>query len=183
MPKSRLSAVAIARKSIAKRQVPVSAGKKRVGTENAAAIVAEAGADRVVLLTDLLHRAAQRADRDVERALLPYGLTARQFSVLNAIFDTPGLWQIQLSSTTGIDRSTIVNIVDRLERRRLVVRTQSKFDRRAVALQLTEHGLAITARARPLVESIHKNLIAMLPQQARSQLTGLLLLLLKTRAD
>lgn len=163
--------------------MPVSAGKKRAGTETATAMVAEADAGRVVLLTDLLHRAAQRADRDVERALLTYGLTARQFSVLNAIFDTPGLWQIQLSSATGIDRSTIVNIVDRLERRGLVARTQSQFDRRAVALQLTEHGLAITAKARPLVETIHNNLTAMLPQQSRLQLTGLLLLLVTASAD
>lgn len=131
-----------------------------------------------VLLPSLLHRAAQCADWHVERRLARLQLTARQFAVLDAINRSPGLRQTELGVTTGIDRSTIVNIVDRLERRGLVVRNQAPFDRRAVALLLSIEGQHTVAKARPLVEAVHAQLLAGLPEKFRPEIQALLVALI-----
>lgn len=116
----------------------------------------------------LLHRAAQRADGHVDRRLSPFQLTSRQFLVLDDIEHNPGLSQIQLGAHTGVDRSTLVNIIDRLQSRGLVVRTKSKIDRRAVALQLTDTGRAALEFARPLVRDVHQHLLSLIPEDQRS---------------
>jgi len=73
-------------------------------------------------------------------------LTPGQFGVLVVIDANPGLSQTQLGNTLGMDRSTVVAMIDRLEHRELVLRQASPFDRRAHALHLSAHGKAALGR-------------------------------------
>lgn len=115
----------------------------------------------------LLHRASQRAEWHIDRLVAPFQLTARQFTVLDEVDLNAGLNQIRLGSRTGIDRSTLVNIIDRLEGRGLILRLRSDVDRRSVALQLTEEGRKQLEIARPLVRQVNDHLLSMLPEAMR----------------
>jgi DNA-binding MarR family transcriptional regulator len=89
----------------------------------------------------LLHRAEQlAADRFIQ--LAEGRLTLRQFSVLAAVVENPGVSQIDLVRTTGIDRSTLADILKRLERNGLIARATSSVDARARTVRLTSAGLA-----------------------------------------
>ena len=67
-------------------------------------------------------------------------ITPGQFGVLTVIDGNPGLSQTQLGNALGIDRSTVVVVIDRLEARGLVTRAPQPNDRRSHALRLSATG-------------------------------------------
>src|SRR5258708_225894 len=83
-------------------------------------------------------------------------ITRGQFGVLTVINSTPGLSQTQLGNALGIDRSTVVAVIDRLESRGLVVRAVSLTDRRSHALRLSDEGARLLHRLEELVRSHHR---------------------------
>jgi DNA-binding MarR family transcriptional regulator len=84
--------------------------------------------------------------------------TTREFDIspgwvglLMLIKHNPGLTQSRLAQAIGIDRSTLVNSLDRLEARKLVLRSASPTDRRANVLQLTAAGEEVLGAIMPLI--------------------------------
>lgn len=80
-------------------------------------------------------------------------ITPGQFGVLSVINGNPGLSQTQLGNALGIDRSTVVAVIDRLEGRGLVLRTPSPTDRRSHALRLSADGARLLKRLEDMVRS------------------------------
>lgn len=87
----------------------------------------------------LLARARQCADATFAKHA-GADLSPRQYAVLKAIVEQPKSHQLDLSRTTGIDRSTISDIVRRLQRSRLITRKRLASDRRAFSIALTREG-------------------------------------------
>ncbi len=79
----------------------------------------------------LLHRANQCATGMFHLLAVEHGLTARQFEVLLAISQNEGLSQTDLVEKTGIDRSTMADMTQRLLRKGLLQRRRSRHDARA----------------------------------------------------
>lgn len=95
----------------------------------------------------LLHRAQQLAQERFAKLAGDKGVTLRQFAVLAAIHETPGVNQTQLVRTTGIDRSTLADMVLRMEKRGWVSRAASDADARANDVRLAPAGLAVLQSA------------------------------------
>jgi DNA-binding MarR family transcriptional regulator len=110
--------------------------------------------------THLLHRAGQHAEELFARASGELGITARQFIVLAAIdgLDKPS--QTTLCDVSGIDRSTLADIVRRLEMRGLIHRQRTKTDARMYAVNVTEEGRSILMRAAPIAREVEEELLA-----------------------
>ena len=86
-------------------------------------------------------------------------LTYSQYQVLAAVRDaasTPN--QFQLVVSTGIDRSTLSDVVRRLIAKQLLSRKRSRADERAWELYLTEGGLKLLAQAEKKLRPIEKSL-------------------------
>ena len=66
------------------------------------------------------------------------GISVPQFGTLLLIEANPDISQSAIAEALRLDRSTLVQIIDRLENRGLVVRHISPTDRRSHALQLTD---------------------------------------------
>ncbi|SDQ71292.1 MarR family winged helix-turn-helix transcriptional regulator [Quadrisphaera sp. DSM 44207] len=96
-------------------------------------------------ITWLLHRAAQRMRGVTGRRAEEHGLQLRDHIVLSALDRTPDLTQGELGRALGLDKSTLMSQLDRLERRGLVVRRSDPRDRRARIPQITEAGSAVRA--------------------------------------
>lgn len=107
------------------------------------------------LLTELvgyhLRRAQVRLFEDFARTVGGHDVTPGQFGVLVLIEANAGLNQSELGAAMGVDRSTVVAVIDRLEARRLVARKPAPADRRSYALELTAQGRALLDRLIPLV--------------------------------
>jgi DNA-binding MarR family transcriptional regulator len=91
-------------------------------------------------LTWLLHRAAQRLHTAVGAAAARHGLTLRDHIVLSALDKTQGLTQIELGQALGVDKTTMVAELDRLEKAGLIERKADSRDRRARIPSLTDAG-------------------------------------------
>lgn len=88
----------------------------------------------------LLHRAGQRAAEIFDNAVGGKGLTPRQYAILLALSENEGVSQTDLVERTGIDRSTLADVVRRMIKKGLVLRRRTKEDQRAYAVRLSEKG-------------------------------------------
>lgn len=101
-------------------------------------------------------------------------ITPGQFGVLSVINGNPGLSQTQLGNALGIDRSTVVAVIDRLENRGLVMRAASPTDRRSHALKLSEAGVALLHRLEDMVRAHERHIARTLTPEDRQRLIELL---------
>jgi DNA-binding MarR family transcriptional regulator len=101
----------------------------------------------------LLHRAQQIAANQSATSLKAAGVTLRQFSVLAALSGNEGVSQSDLVNATGIDRSTLADMVQRMESGGLIKRVNSKTDARAKSVSLTAKGRKAFDKALPSVRS------------------------------
>ena len=115
----------------------------------------------------LIHRALQLALDIYSREVGSDGLTQRQFAVLEAVSLRAGLTQTELVKATGIDRSTLADLVARMAQRGLLSRERSTLDARAMAVRLTPEGEAALADARPRVVEADRQIMALLPKGRR----------------
>ena len=88
----------------------------------------------------LLHRAGQCAGDIFQNKLGSSDLTPRQFAVLVTVAQNEGLSQTHLVEKTGIDRSTLADIVRRMLKKNLLQRRRTREDARAYAVKLTDEG-------------------------------------------
>src|SRR4051812_11202828 len=70
--------------------------------------------------------------------LLDTGVTPVQFTSMMALRRYPGVDQRKLAKLVALDRSTVGSVVERLERRGLIVREPSATDGRRKALYITQ---------------------------------------------
>lgn len=122
----------------------------------------------------LMHRALQLALDIYSDEAGPDGLTQRQFAVLEAVSQKSGLTQTELVRATGIDRSTLADLVSRMTTKGLLDREKSTLDARAKAVRLSEQGQTALDDARPRVEAADKRIMALLPKGKRDGFLDLL---------
>ena len=125
-------------------------------------------------LLHLLHRAAQSANDLFAIEQSVDGLTSRQLVVLAAIAENEGLSQTGIVSRTGVDRSTLADVVRRLLNKGLVVRRRTKDDARAYAVKLTADGQRILADAGATAVRTEEKLLSGLSVSNRRDLIRLL---------
>ena len=116
----------------------------------------------------LLRRSQQRAVDLFVEEVGEDGPTPRQFAVLLSVHQNPGISQTDLVRMTGIDRSTLTEILRRLGRRGLIRRERQAADRRTNALHLTEEGRAATGSAVDAVERAQQRILEPIPAGKRA---------------
>jgi len=90
----------------------------------------------------LLHRAEQRAKMLFAQEAEGIDLTLRQVAILDAIRDGGEIIQSDIVQRTGIDRSTVTELMGRMDTRGLVTRVRSQRDARAYMVAITDKGIA-----------------------------------------
>lgn len=96
-------------------------------------------------------------------------LTPRQYAVLVAVSQNEGLSQTQLVEKTGVDRSTLADIVRRMLKKGLLQRRRTKGDARAYSVKLTDEGWRVLKSADPLAARVDEKILAALPTQQRER--------------
>lgn len=122
----------------------------------------------------LMHRALQLALDVYAEELGSDGPTQRQFAVMEAVSVKEGLTQTELVKATGIDRSTLADLVARMTTKGLLTRERSTLDARAKAVRLSPEGQALLDAARPKVEAADRRIMALLPKGKRDGFLDLL---------
>jgi DNA-binding MarR family transcriptional regulator len=137
----------------------------------AALQAAMAGFDLRASPAHLLHR-AQQAAADLHAAEFgATGPTRRQLTVLVAVAGKDGATQTDLVEATGIDRSTLADMIARMTAKSLLTRARSAKDGRANAVSLTPAGRDILIAALPRLARVDAGVLAGLPGDRRKGFT------------
>jgi DNA-binding MarR family transcriptional regulator len=116
----------------------------------------------------LLHRAQQFASDQFAEASGGAEITQRQFAVLCAVNAQEGLTQTQLVGATGIDRSTLAELVSRMASKGLLAREKAAGDARANAVKFTEAGRELFNSAIAGAKAADAAILAALPKNKRA---------------
>jgi DNA-binding MarR family transcriptional regulator len=122
----------------------------------------------------LLYRAAELSHSLANDMLARIQLTARQVGILTLVVEWEPMTQKALGDTLRIDRTTMVSLIDDLERKGFVVRQRHPRDRRAFLVQPTETGRAAKAQAIAILDEQQDRFLAPLTAAQRHQLGALL---------
>jgi DNA-binding MarR family transcriptional regulator len=109
----------------------------------------------------LLKRAAQFANHIYMEEVGKSGLTHRQFTVLLAVDNNDGKSQTDLVKVTGIDRSTLADLVARLLAQGYLQRRRTKDDGRTNAIRITAVGKKMLRTAMPGADEVDRQLLGL----------------------
>src|SRR4051812_23393437 len=131
----------------------------------------------------LIRRAQQIAVALFTEECAVFDLTPVQYAALVAIKEHPGIDATRLSALIAFDRSTLGNVLERLEARSLIERYASGEDKRVKLLKLTQSGAALSDRAEAAVLRAQERILKPLKAADRAKFMALLTQLVETNNE
>lgn len=113
--------------------------------------------------------------KDFEEKLAGLDVTPAIFGVLEILKHNKGLTQTRLAVAIGLDRSSLVPLLDKLQKRQLVAREASTKDRRSNNLHLTPQGEQLLSEAARRVALHEQRILSTLSKSETKQLIALLM--------
>ena len=123
--------------------------------------------DAIAPVSFMLKRAAQLSADLFADQLGKTGLTQRQYTVLETVLANEGTSQTDLVRTTGIDRSTLADLVNRLDTQGYVRRERSPTDARVNFVFLTSLGRETVIKAKPVAAVVDITLLNLVSPKLR----------------
>lgn len=117
-------------------------------------------------LSFLLDHTSHVLRSKMSAALAEIGLTARMHCVLVHALEEERT-QIQLAEIGDMDKTTMVVTVDALEEAGLAERRPSSTDRRARIIAVTDEGARVAGQSQKIVDRVHRDALAALPDGDR----------------
>ena len=114
----------------------------------------------------LLGRASHNLNTEIAAALEGIGLQPRAHCVLKGAQEG-GYTQIELARISGLDKTTMVTLLDELEAAGLAERLPSPDDRRKRVIAVTQEGKAKVREADKVVERVRDDVLGALPAGER----------------
>jgi DNA-binding MarR family transcriptional regulator len=103
-----------------------------------------------------------------------FDLTPVQYAALVAIQTHPGIDATRLSAVIAFDRSTLGNVIERLEVKDYVARRPAREDKRVKLLYLTRSGAALLRKVMPSVDRAQARMLQPLKAADRKTLMALM---------
>lgn len=96
-----------------------------------------------------------------------FEITPVQYAAMVGINNHPGIDQTALCNIVALDRSTVGDVVGRLEKKRLIKRLNGSVDRRTKSLYITPAGRKLIKDLEPAVQSTQRLILAPLRASER----------------
>ncbi len=122
----------------------------------------------------LLNKAAAKVRDHYDEALTTLGMNARHAGILTILDEKGVLSQNELGKCAYIDRTTIVALIDDLERLGLVERKEHPTDRRSHAIYMTEKGRGFMPQIVKKAKEVEKEFLGPLTASEQKNLLQLL---------
>lgn len=122
----------------------------------------------------LVNRTARMLREELGESLKPLALSVNEFVIMRMIELQLAETQQSVGERYGVDRTTMVEIVDRLEERQLLTRETNQQDRRTNRLRLTPKGRKTLSRAKRIAERAQKRFLEPLNEHERDILQSCL---------
>jgi DNA-binding MarR family transcriptional regulator len=112
-------------------------------------------------------RVNQGIRRDMRARLAGFSLSVQEYTTLSVLAVRPGLSNAQLARRALVTPQSMIEILSKLESRRLVRRTADPANARVLRAELTGAGTALLARADPSVAEIEQRVLGAIPPRER----------------
>lgn len=122
----------------------------------------------------LLKHAHLALEARTDAALAPLGVTSRDLGVLRVIAGGEARSQQEVAAVLGVDRTSMVALLDTLEREGIVSRHPSEQDRRRNVVELTEAGRKVFTGAEHTSLAVEHEFVASLGADGANQLQAAL---------
>ncbi len=122
----------------------------------------------------LLKHARERLATLTATALEPWGINGRELAVLAAVADGEPSSQVDAAVRLGIDRTTMVALIDDLEAKGLVERHPDPADRRRNIVALTTTGRDTFDGASRATDEVERSFLAPIPERDRERFRAML---------
>lgn len=119
----------------------------------------------------LLRRAWYGLNQTFRRRIAHVGVTPDQFTALRTLLEneSTGLTQSELTRHMASDPNTIASLVERMEKNRLIARSNHESDGRAYRLRLKPLGKKKYQEVRTIALALQTEALSALPEQRREQ--------------
>jgi DNA-binding MarR family transcriptional regulator len=107
-------------------------------------------------------------------ALEPLGISTQEWAALYHFTDQRPLSQVEAAKLLGMDRTSMVALIDELERKELVTRRQHSEDRRKNVIELTAAGHDLKRRAQRKIEACERRYLEALGATEATRFTAAL---------
>jgi len=131
----------------------------------------------------LIRRAQQIAVALFMEECAPVDITPVQYAALIAVRENPDLDAIRLSALVAFDRSTLGNVLERLEAKGLIERAASPCDKRVKVLRLTREGAGTLREVEPAGVKAQERILAPLRPKDQRRFMALLAQLVELNND
>jgi MarR family transcriptional regulator for hemolysin len=128
---------------------------------------------QVVDVSFLLAHASHVLATRMAAAFAEIGITPREYCVLAHAMGGQ-YTQIELATIADLDKTTMLNSMDYLERAGYAERTPSPSDRRARIIAVTPDGARLVAAGHQIADRVHGEVLDALPTDQRDVLTSAL---------
>ena len=122
------------------------------------------------LVMAALRRIIRAIDLHSRKLVKRFGLTGPQLVVLKELVDTPSRSVTELAAAVNLSQATVTGILDRLERKELIVRARDSKDRRRVIVAPTVAARQVLAGAPPLLQENFTKQFGALPDWHQTQI-------------
>jgi DNA-binding MarR family transcriptional regulator len=122
----------------------------------------------------LIRRAHQHSVAFFMEETANFDITPVQFSILNALMDTPGADQVTLAARVAFDPATSGSVIGRLESKGWVRREADQNDRRRKLLWVTPEGAQAVSQMKRAVARVQTRMLGPLNATEREQFMRLL---------
>jgi DNA-binding MarR family transcriptional regulator len=117
----------------------------------------------------LIRRLQQMAVSVFTRECADHDITPVQYAALVAVRDNPELDATRIAALIAFDRSTLGNVLERLEAKGLIERRAKAGDRRVKILRLSTRGAQVLAEAEPAVLRAQSRMLDPLSEAERNE--------------
>jgi DNA-binding MarR family transcriptional regulator len=115
-------------------------------------------------------KVATRMRARLDERLEPFNIIGPQYAILRLLSIEGRMTQIELGNFMAMDKATMVRMIDALEQRAYVSRTQNAADRRAKFLELTSGGKKVLSKLDDMREETEAEFFAPLTAAEKKQL-------------
>ncbi len=110
-----------------------------------------------------LSKIAEQMDCMFSERLSAYQIDARDYGILSIVFNQPKLTQKEIGEKIVVDRTTMVQLIDSLEKKQLITRESNPSDRRQNLITITKKGQEIVKKMWVELEHVEREVISTLP--------------------
>lgn len=126
------------------------------------------------LIGYLIHRNDVKMTNYFTKRLKPYGVTPEQWSIMSILSPNKSTTQKDLAKAIHKNQTTVVRMIQSMERKGIVKKTFNKDDRRAHDLMLSQKGEELKQTLLPIVTDAHNFVTSNLTSEETLELKRLL---------